>query len=143
MTLELCFNTHIETKPWIPNYYRTLISPLREVDPEFLGRKVMTSRTDPSQSWYEPSLKFWRVHCERAHRGEYDSDLQLHLELLTREGKNAEFLYGIQYYDETGYPIENYLTLEGRTEFQAECEWFRREALKISSHRVNGLCDPQ
>ena len=124
--MEECVNLHKE-KPWISNFRRVLIQPLRDVNPEWLGETV---DKNSNNLWYIPTDAFWNVHCNAAHGGGSGCDAQIHASFLTSEGDNAEFRYANELNDGS-------MIILNAKEFNEECEWWAKNFNNPGSSTLN------
>lgn len=105
------------TKPWIPGFQAVVISPLRTGLDEFLGKRFVDRR---GMAWHYPTLAWWKAHAHASHPPDGQGcDVGVHIDFLTINGKNAEFVYGNMGYDNT-------IKIATPADFKAECEWWGR-----------------
>ena len=114
--LRQCVVLH-KTKPWIRNYKETLIRPLREVNPDWVGEPVTVRGR--RETWYRPTDAFWIVHCKASHKKDgAGCQTKTHYAFLNPRGKNAEFGYASLLHDGTLHQV----TKRG---FQTECSFWK------------------
>jgi hypothetical protein len=122
--MDRCIALH-SSKPWVPNFDRVLIQPLRQVNPEWLGAPV----TLQGSTWYEPTRAFWETHCQAAHQGGRGCSAQVHTAFLTSTGANAEFQYANVLKDGSFY-------IQDAQGFERECEWWRNQYEQVQQQNA-------
>ncbi len=100
-------------KPWVPNFWASLVSPLKPTSRAFLKLSVL--RQD-GRVWYLPSFLWWRNHTRHAHLGGPGCSVEAHETMLT-EGPEAMVLYADLLKDQS-------LRVLGRRDFEMEAAWW-------------------
>ena len=104
------------SKPWIPGFLTTLISPLRPG----LNRHLRISMVkSDGRIWHFPSAHWWLTHAQASHGKTGETcDPAAHSAFLTAEGARAEFAYG-------HLMADGRLVVAGPEDFERECAWWR------------------
>lgn len=142
-TLKETIELH-KTKPWITDFKRVLIRPLRSVDKAWLGEKISFTQRRPggeTADWFVPTDAFWIVHANASHPVGKDDrhhcDSRIHTAFLTSTGSKAEFSYGYE------RKSDGVLVVEDADDFAAECRWWDAFFAKKSCHCGPGCrCAP-
>lgn len=112
-SMNKCIVLH-RTKPWVPNFKRVLIRPLRKVNEAWLGQEVDIG----GKVWNLPTDAFWEVHCNASHEGGAGCDVDIHTSFLTSDGSNAEFEYASE--------LDNgEVQIQTEKEFNEECDFWK------------------
>ncbi len=118
--IKKCIRIH-KTKPWIKNYYMTVIAPLHGTDehPEYFDEFF---REEFGRKWYKPSNKYWMEHCKILHNPDDRNKchLQNHIQTLSVKHKNIQFYYAIVLFDGS-------MKMANDDMFKDECEWWKTQ----------------
>lgn len=104
-------------KPWIPGQDAVILAPLRTGLGKFF-RQVVARRY--GQIWYFPSATWWLAHARASHPPDGSGcNARVHADFLTKDGKNAEFLYG-------AFMIDGSIRVLEGEDFAVECAWWEK-----------------
>lgn len=106
-------------KPWIEDFLGMAVSPLKRSLRVLLGPYLFSWR---DLAWYYPDTGWWKAHARRSHAPGDGAgcDVDVHVDWLTPDGKEAEFAYASVLRDDSIHVL-------GRPDFERECQFWREE----------------
>ena len=104
-------------KPWIPDFLTSALSPLRGGLSPFFKEELFEIG---GRHWFYPSTLWWKAHAKASHPPDGSGcDSLVHTAFLSREGKNAEFLYSAILRD-------GRIIVLGGEDFLVECAFWKK-----------------
>ena len=102
--------------PWVEGLKSIIITPLKEGLEEYLERDVFEWE---GRIWFYPSLHWWQAHAKTSHAPVgMGCSAEKHVEFLTQDSEDPEFLYGHVLSDGNAYIL-------GPEDFSLECDWWQ------------------